>query len=237
MRMIRKIGLLSLLAVATLLAQDASATLEPLLPESSYSNGDWQGFRFYDEEIEPGVFLRGRIDFALYDTYNPQYQGEIDWLDGLGMTEQGRYVYAYQIFNDYDASDEAVSYFAIFGLDGEEPLDVEEENIGSYYDEREGIAPTSEYLSEDKLKAVWNFDGGLIYKDNHSWFLILASDSGPVPGDFEVKTPQEQGEPSVPIPEPAMIALLGIGSALVMCTKRRKSFQLVTQDPLAQSNL
>jgi len=223
MRMIRKIGLLSLLAVATLFVRNASATLEPLLPESSYSNGDWQGFRFYDEEIEPGVFLRGRVDFALYDTDNLQYQGEIDWLDGLGMTEHGRYVYAYQIFNDYDASDEAVSYFAIFGLD-EEPLDVEEENIGSYYDEQEGIAPTSEYLSEDKLKVVWNFDGGLIYKDNHSWFLVLASDSGPVPGDYEVKTPEEEGELPTPIPEPAMIALLGIGSALAMCTKRIKSF-------------
>lgn len=221
MRTIRKIGLLSLLAVATLFVQNASATLEPLLPVSSYSNGDWQGFRLYNEEIIPGVFLRGRIDFALYDRNHLEYQGEIDWLDELDITEQGRYVYAYQIFNDFtNDSDAAVVYFAIFGLD-EEQLDVAEENIGSYDDEHGGIAPTREYLSEDHLRVVWNFDGGLIYKDDHSWFLILTSDSGPVPGDFEIEA--QKGTLPV-IPEPATIVLLGLGSALAMCTRRKKSF-------------
>lgn len=55
--MTRRIGLLSVLAVATLLAQTASATLH--LPESSH----YQGETFYSND-----FLRGRIDYAVYDT-------------------------------------------------------------------------------------------------------------------------------------------------------------------------
>ncbi|MBA7671762.1 hypothetical protein ES703_79925 [subsurface metagenome] len=53
---------------------------------------------------------------------------------------------------------------------------------------------------------------------------MFSSDFAPVVGDFRIEGPE--GEFPVPpeIPEPATVALLGIGGAL-MFTKRRKSVQ------------
>ncbi len=64
----KRVLVLSSLLGAILFAQDASATLARMLPESSH----YQGFVFYDEEWPDGfgdtTLLRGRIDFAVYDT-------------------------------------------------------------------------------------------------------------------------------------------------------------------------
>jgi hypothetical protein len=54
--------------------------------------------------------------------------------------------------------------------------------------------------------------------------MVFLSDSAPVSGDYEVKVVEEQGEfptPGPEIPEPASIALLGIGYALVAFRRRR----------------
>jgi len=214
--MIRKIGFFSLLVAATLFAQNATATI---LPISSYADGHWQGSRFYNIEVISGSYLRGRIDFAVYDT-----QGGSEFVEaGFTAPGNGQYIYAYQIFNDYPGSDEAVAYFSVFARDGD-PMDVYEDSIGAEEDVPDsGIEPTSAYFTESNLQAVWIFANQILMRDEHSWFLVFSSDSSPVPGDYEIDA--EYGEVPAPaaVPEPITVILFGIGGALTICARRRKS--------------
>jgi len=218
MRVIRKIGLLSVLAVITLLVQSASALT---LPISSYADGYWQGRRYYDDVEMGGGHLRGHIDFAVYDTVD--YAGEFISVDTEDEFE-GRYIYAYQIFNDYPASEEAVAFFAVFNLE-EKPMDVHEDSINSVEDTPDsGVAATwkhfadSEVFADSNVKAVWEFGLGVLVAGEHSWFLVFSSDRSPVPGDYEISNVRGH----VPaVPEPSMIALLGIGSAMLFARRRR----------------
>jgi hypothetical protein len=225
MRVTREIGFFSLLVLAALFVQNASATLPPMLPTSSYADGAWQGFRLYDESLGGGDFLRGRIDFAVYDTL-----GGNEFIEaGFEAQGEGQYIYAYQIFNDYEpASDEAVWSFAVFGIDedGEPsgvPLVVDEMSIGSQEDPESGVEPTDAYFGSSNSRGVWEFGGGALFAGEHSWFLVFNSNSGPVPGSYEVKAPEE-GKFPVSTPEPGTLMLLGIGGALIF-TRRRKSAQ------------
>ena len=206
-----KTRLLSLLVVATLLVQSASATL---LPISSYEDGYWQGSRYYDVPVDDS-YLRGRIDFAVYDTV--AYAGEFISVDIENQFE-GRYIYAYQILNDYPASEEAVQYFAVFNLE-EVPMDVYEDSIDSVEDTPDsGVAATWKDFEGSTVKAVWEFGAGILIAGEHSWFLVFSSDRSPVPGDYEISN--VRGEfPAVP--EPGMIALLGIGGAMLFAGRRR----------------
>jgi hypothetical protein len=68
---LRKTWVFSLLVVATLFAGTASATI--YLPDSSYEEGAWQGSSIYEEEG-----FNVLVEFAVYDTDNLQFAGEID---------------------------------------------------------------------------------------------------------------------------------------------------------------
>ncbi len=221
MRAIKKSSFLSLLFFAALFVQDASAAV--MLPESSYAPDQWQGSVFYNQAWGD-KFLQGRIDFAVYDTDNLYLSGETAFTDQLSLP--GRYIYAYQVFNNLDESDESVIYFAVFKPNGGAPLDVDESSIGSQDDGNSGVQPSGEYFSDDKRKVFWEFkgiEGGLIYKGDHSWFLVFSSNSAPVVGNYEVKGPEADVPIPEEIPEPAMIALISLGGTLVMCRGRRKS--------------
>jgi hypothetical protein len=211
MMRIRKIGFLGLLFAAALFVRNAGATLTDILPESSH----YEGKTYYNILADDG-FLRGRIDFAVYDTET--YPNEFIGTDGFINPGTGQFIYAYQIFNDYSVSDVAVAYFAVFGIDGV-PFDIEEDSIGSQDDGEGGVEPTDEYFDEDESRVVWEFDDGFIYAGDHSWFLVFSSDSDWVVGDYEIRGPEEDDFP-VPVPEPAMVALLGLGS-VVLFTRRR----------------
>jgi hypothetical protein len=208
-RVMKRLVFLVLLLVVTLSAHDAAATLAPML-ESSYHDG----FVFYG--FEPGYegYLKGRIDFAVYDTEHPEYGDE--YLDaGITPPGEGRYIYAYQIFNDYDVSEESVAYFALLGV-----VEATVDGIGSQEDPETGIAPSKEYLAGAESRAVWEFNGGAGYiiAGEHSWFLVLGSEQDWVKGDYEIRGPQEI---PVPLPEPATIALLGLGGAVIVVRRRR----------------
>ena len=198
-----------MLVVTTLLVQSASATL---LPISSYEDGYWQGSRDFPVDDS---YLRGRIYFAVYDTV--ACAGE--FIDvGTESQFEGRYIYAYQIFN-YPASEEAVQYFAVFNLE-EKPMDVYEDSIDSVEDAPDGgVAATWKHFAESNVKAVWGFGAEILVADEHSWFLVFSSDRSPVPGDYEISA--ERGEFPAAIPEPSMVALLGIGGAMLFARRRR----------------
>ena len=212
---VKRVLLLSSLLVATLLAQNAGATLAPMLPESSH----YQGFVWYNEEIEPGPEtgpggnLGGRIDFAVYDNYGEEFIAA-----GYEVPGTGEYVYAYQIFNDYYGfSDVSVAYFAALGIDMAFVGDID-----SQEDPEGGVEPSDQYFST--TDAVWEFgttarDWINADADGRSWFLLFSSDKDWVAGDYEIRGPQPG---AFPVPEPAMLTLLGIGGAMLF--KRRKKF-------------
>ena len=192
----RKIILTGLIFVMVVFIQTTYAALE-FLPESSY----YEGSTTYSIVTEDGI-LFGRIDFAVYDTWT--YPDEFIGEDGFENPTDDRYIYVYQIFNDEIYSDEEVAYFALLDIE-EAPVD----GTSSQDDLNDGVEP-ADYPDE----GVWDFEGSFIYDGDHSDFLVLTSDTGWVPGSYEIST----GGSDVPvpdIPEPASIILLGTAGLLI----------------------
>ena len=219
MKVVRKIGLLSLLLVATVLVSNASAAIMPI---SSYATavGNWQGSSYYDYgTLTNGGYLSGRVDYAVYDTTNV-FGAEATFVTDFGDTD--KFLYVYQIFNDDEAlNNVAVNYFAVFNLD-ETTLGLDEGKITSVDDADSGIEPTGDgYLGNETggevdSRVIWSFSGGQIYKGEHSWYLAFSTNSAPVVGDYEIKASD------IPVPEPGMITLFSVGAAMVL-GKRKKS--------------
>jgi len=219
-----------LLFVLTFFVQTSTATLAPMLPESSYEDGHWQGFRFFDEEVGEGEYLRGRVDYAVYDTQNLQNTDETNWIGSLELSGEGQFLYAYQVFDDYEGwSDREVSSFSVFSMSGG-PLDVDEDSIDSVEDDESGVEAADGFLTNSDTQVLWNWEpepGGYGYVNagEHSWFLLFLSDLSPVVGDFEVQISEQQGDiPTPGVPEPATVALLGLGYTLIVL--KRKKFRV-----------
>ena len=204
MRMMKKIVLLCFLFVVVLFANNASATLT-----SSY----YDGTTYYDLLWEDG-YLRGHIDFAVYDD-----RQEYEFVTGFDAPGSYEYVYAYQIFNDDLFSNEAVAYFAVLGVEAgiTSGIGCEDDLTGGI-----GPTPTDGYFDDVELKVVWEFEDGVIYEGEHSWLLVFSSTEDWVPGEYEIKGPDF---PTPEVPEPATLVLLGISSAWLLnkSRKRRKS--------------
>jgi hypothetical protein len=220
-REMKKIRLLSLLFVSALFVQNAAAAL---LPYSSYYQG-----RSYFSDADAGI--TGHVDFAVYDTWSA-YGNE--WV-GADFTApgNGRYIYAYQVFND-SASTTAIGAFTIMGLGGIPHILVGIDTMTSQNPwERfplitEGVEPNGTSVnigdpnSSIPTQATWKFwgpTGALLVADEYSWFLIFSSDNYWVRGQYRVQP--EGGFPITSNPEPATLALLGAGGAILL-TKRKK---------------
>ena len=198
----KKVILAGMIFVVALSFQSAEAELE-FLPESSY----YEGSTPYEIVTDDGI-LFGRIDFAVYDTW--EYPDEFIGEDGFENPTDDRYIYVYQIFNDELYSDEEVAYFAL--------LDIEDAPVSgtSSQDDLSGGVEPADYPAE----GVWDFEGSFIYDGDHSVFLVLTSDTGWVPGSYEILA----GGSDVPvpdIPEPASIVMLGVGGLFIFA-KRSK---------------
>ena len=199
----RRIVIFAFAFIALLDAGDVFAQMVEILPESSY----YYGHTHYDEQTEDDGYLRGRIDFAVYDTESETYVNEFTGEpDGFVNPGTGRYIYAYQIFNDSDLSDEAVAYFAILGIDDDMV------NGTSWQDDQAGGIPPTDPTPPPEGVWIWEFEGGFVYASEHSTFLVFSSDLGWGPGSYEIRAPQEDDFP-IPVPGPATIALLGLGGA------------------------
>ena len=164
------------------------------------------------------------IAYGVFDAYNlqPQSQEEAfisDVQDDLGI--EGQYVYAYQLYNrpnegGNEYSD--ISYFGLLNLD-ETPVDESLINgdTTAMDDHDGGVAP----YSPPPHQGTWGFTEGLLANGEKSWILVFSSDYAPGRGTFTMTS----SEPSFPIPsvpEPATIALLGMG-CIAFLKKRRMS--------------
>jgi hypothetical protein len=160
-------------------------------------------------------FYQGaRLDFAVYDTTLPA-----DALQFGNASGQGRYVYAYQLFNVYSSS--AIAFLSLQGI--EEGAIAAASDVGSVEDD-DGIAPTGRSLNATKTVATYEFANGDLVIDKNSWFLTIRSDGKPKvgtftyspPADDDILLPGANGE----IPEPATMSLLLLGAVSML--KRRK---------------
>lgn len=227
MSSMKKSTILTSFVMLMIITGNANAALAPMLPESSYDDGNWYGYDFYDVDLGDGDYLRGRIDFGVYDLEDEGLtQDEQDWIDDLGLAEEQGFLYAYQVFNDFeDWSEQEVAYFSVFAEEGG-TLDIREQDI--FYEDdghEDSVSPSSVELADSGEKAVWHWelDGGegLIWEGEHSWYLLMLSDSGPVIGDYEIQTSETGQIPAPRLPEPATIMLFGLAQAFLFAGRKR----------------
>lgn len=182
----------------------------------------WGGKSTYFVNLGSGQYLYGVIEFAVYDTRSVGYS----WVDSPG---DHRFVYAYQIFSDSDAT-AAMTYF---GLTGINPLAIEsaENNLGTAAS-ADGVDPKGAGVNLSKTKAFFEFEDGVLIHDEKSVILLLGSDFLPVIGGYEV-TPSSDDEVPIPgdgdtppdnngdpIPEPGTLSLL-LGGVLLSLRRRK----------------
>ena len=210
---IRKINLFIILVIAILFVRNAGATITTILPESSH----YQGRSHY---------YSGRIEFAVYDTVtNPN---EFIGTDGFTAPGTGQYIYAYQIFTD-DTSTFPAEYFAIGGIGEGALAEPVNDNIGWESDSPSdpGVEPDRAYITSSSTlgtMGAWEFDDSLLAEGEHSYFLVLRSDTDWDWGTYTFNKNLANEPPvpgSLPNPEPSTIALLGIGMLTLL--RRRRS--------------
>jgi len=209
----KKIVTLSVLLACLCAAQSASGI--PYTGSTDYSVVD----------PETGRTLSGTIDFGVFDRQ----------VDDFAFTPpgEGRYIYAYQIFNDQGDIQEAVGYFAIL-LEGA-PTD----GIGADAWEGDTLAVEPTNFGIDSLgDAVFHFKStdpntGLLLGEDilqpggHSYVLIFTSDNDWKPGEYEIRggglTNRETDFVPTDTPEPATILILGMGAGMGLLVKRKSS--------------
>jgi len=212
MRVMKTIVLLAIVLFATASAYKAYA-----LPSSTYGEDNgWQGFTSYTEN---GLDLL--IQFTVYDTWtNP---GEFTWAGAVEMPDTDQYIYAYQIFSNPQTSTKDVNYFSVLDIDGGAIAQSVIHSTTTQPDETGlGISPDP---NVSVVQGSWQWSQQqLLVAGKYSSWLIFSSANAPVKGTFEVKPVEQQENPfPVPnVPEPSMIALFGLGVALLFNKQSRR---------------
>lgn len=154
--------------------------------------------------------LHYRVDYAVYDLTAPYSGFDPSW-------GTAKWLYAYQVSNLQDST-EAMNVFSV-AL----PQGAVADNIA--YDWTKGLTlgiPSSSQQFVGDL-AKWQFGNHPIAPTKNSVVLIFTSDLGP--GDGSGTIVSDGGNVTIsnivsPVPEPATLALLGIGGAAML---RRRS--------------
>jgi hypothetical protein len=206
----------------------ALSVLAVVLCGVQVANGlPYTGSVYYDF-TDDGRILSGRIDFGVFDRQ----------VDTFAATPpgDGRYIYAYQIWNDQGNAQEAVGYFSIL-LEGAIVDGIGSEALGG---DQTAVEPSHEDFDPDGdpifLFQIFDSTSGSIvgidYLDPgaHSYILIFTSDSDWVAGDYHIgggglgyQYPllAPEGEPPTETPEPATIFILGMGAVSALVMKRK----------------
>lgn len=157
-----------------------------------------------------------RLDYAVYDT---TLTADALALDAPG---EGRYIYAYQVFNvSYSSS--AIGFLSLYGI--EEGAITSIENVGSVEDDG-GIEPTDNTLNSTKTIATYEFANGDLVVGENSWFLTIRSDGKPKAGTFTLSAPTDDDavvpdDDSSEVPEPATLGMLLLGAVSMLRRCRR----------------
>jgi len=196
MKVMKSIGFLSVLAVATVLAQNASA-----LPDSSMN--DWEGHKTVDKVY---------VEWAVYGiSENPWTQ--------VVFPSQDQYVYAYQIANLGETPIQSFCLLENFGGDWVDWSSRANGTQAVAYQDGKMPAP-----NPSAAQGEWEWstagDGFISSTNGYSAILILGSPYAPKAGGFKVNA--NKGEPPIPTPEPATLALLGIASAMFAAKRGKK---------------
>jgi hypothetical protein len=226
------------LLIMACLAMTADAALTSLPDSSHYS-----GISYYTNSPVSGKIQTGRVEFAVYDTQTSP--SEVTFT----APGQGRYVYAYQIFNystnDYGMTNTTVPYFVIESL-GVNAV-TSSSNIGTFNDATGGVNASTYSLTTNTTTSgtppvaattasvVFAFDNGILATGENSWYLILRSDQDWVKGSYTVEAPKDSDIPTPDgttdsandntnnpaVPEPASLLLMGLGAASLFKRKQK----------------
>ena len=213
----------SLLLLIVILTQNSIAlTYLPTSDATHYFGKQYKGV--------PDDWMR--VEFAVYDNYGQEL---IDADYELPWADPGEYVYAYQVINNVTSVDHAVDFFSIFGI-GKNSM-ASSEDIGSVGADPgqmslpdRGQGPVLYWLGLDEegdddgqyfSSAHWEFDTDALSNGEHSYFLFITSDHDYKAGTYSFEASQDETVPT-PNPEPCTLALLGLGSVLLLKKQRKK---------------
>jgi hypothetical protein len=220
MGMVKNIALFGFLLLILFFAQLVSAGI---LPSSSHYEGT--------SHYSGGGFV-GYVDFAVYDT---QGSGGDEFAAQVGDTAPGtgRYIYAYQIFNN--SATDIIDYFEILRSGSTGAISDSTANIGAVSDSpsdpaEAGVNATRSYFDPSRIRGIWefNYNGSHIQSTEHSVFLVLRSNSDWISGNYRF-TPSTSDELPTPdsstttttVPEPVTLVLLG-SVGLAVFNRRKK---------------
>jgi len=225
MKVTKVIGVLSVLIIAVMLVQDAAA-----LPSSSYVDGNgksWQGYKTYTQDGYDAV-----LEWAVYNVAANPWAGSVQFPAG------DQYIYAYQLLNNTSSSKD-IGSFSVLDIGGN-PI------TQTLIHETQAVADGQGVMPDPNPSAVqgewkWTPGVGFITAGKYSAYLIFSSAYAPTVGSFTVKTPAES-DSGVPggtgatgatgttdttgavnqVPEPGILALLGIASAMFAAKRGKK---------------